>query len=93
MYRFLHGFGAIGLLSAIRAHSKAFETMFMPSLHLTSKQVKSLFTTVYTSTIGSDRRKAEIQRRAWFDDFLDLIQSGRFYISIINIDIAKFIFK
>ncbi len=74
--RFEDGFSVFGVLDALRKYP-SLQKSLCPAPALTSATMKSLFSTVHTSAVGSDRYKQKLQRRAWLDDFLDLISSGK----------------
>jgi hypothetical protein len=74
-YRFLDGLSSMGVLTAIRAHIDMFQIVFDTTVWKAA-ELKTMFQTVYTSAPGSNKYIDEMQRRAWFDDFLDCIECG-----------------
>lgn len=75
-HRFLRGFSVLDMLPTVRKYPQLQRALFSAPSVMNAANMKALFATVFTTESNSNRRCDECQRRAWFDDFLDLIQSG-----------------
>ena len=75
-FRFQEGMAVMGVLEALRLPEMRSVLLFNSKPSISSKEMKSLFDTKHTATEGSSRYKEEAQRRAWFNELLDVIEKG-----------------